>query len=1062
MSLGLAQVWPSGQALEQALSQSAAAAPGGLLLGGGGHYTFQGKNALLPILWSQLPTDSRRAKPLAELAGPVLVQKLLDALGREQAVLSGISRGRRFPHRLWRLLVGLKAARLEPQDLTALPGPGGERRAALAGLLAAYVRELDARGLADEADQLAAVEEHLTKGGALPLLQGRQALVVRRALWLRPSELRLVLALSRALPVRVEFALAPPVGSSQEVFHLLEATASALERQGGDLEVAWADLEGEGGPLAPLALGLWSQHGTPATSGAALELGRAPGRYAEVETLVARARDLVDQGVPPQEIVLVFPELGLYGQMASDVAARLGLPLSFRRSEPLAGAPLVQAVLELLSLPQLGYPRVELARVWDSPYLALALARHLQVPQPANAARLLAQAYYVDARETPVREWLNRAAQRKQGGKARELEKLASACGALTAWLAPLDQTQSLAEFCGRVERLLKAVEPTPALAAGLGAGRWAALALARDLGAWQGLARAVRGLGQAAAQVGAETPLSPGRLLALLGQALEQTDTGGGMGARGGVRVLRLEDAQGLQPAYVLAGGLNLEEFPSRPPDLRLLNGGERLALGRQAGLPVWRTEEEEYGGQVLRLLLLLGSARQGATLSCCAADLDGSPRNPSLFLVQLAQRLGRGEELKAPPGSVFGDVPPVGQCRDARSLWSALARDLLRPHRAATAPDGLAQAALHTLTQDSATAQAWRSLAGRARVEEHRLRLEALPPGARLSLGGPYDGLLLQGPAREFLVSLLADPARRKLSPSALETYAACPMQWFLARVLGLKEPSEPGWDLERSEEGTWVHETLKRFFAPKEFDADWDQSAQRERLARCLAQAMENLPGHGLVQQARQGVLAHTLATVVAREMAALGELRPVQVEVEFGGKDSEAPPLEVALEQGEPLYLTGRLDRLDQGPGALRVVDYKHTSDVSKIRGPLKEDALGVSAFQMPVYLAAARERWGNQEDALSARVVPTRKMEQEPAQRDFAPGDAFLVGDLATRRDLARSGAPNLFNAIAELWGRVEGGHFLALPEQGPCDFCSMAGVCRARINPAVALEGETP
>ena len=38
---------------------------------------------------------------------------------------------------------------------------------------------------------------------------------------------------------------------------------------------------------------------------------------------------------------------------------------------------------------------------------------------------------------------------------------------------------------------------------------------------------------------------------------------------------------------------------------------------------------------------------------------------------------------------------------------------------------------------------------------------------------------------------------------------------MQWFLARGLGLKEPSEPGWDLERSEEGTWVHETLAGFF-------------------------------------------------------------------------------------------------------------------------------------------------------------------------------------------------------------------------------------------------------
>ena len=357
-------------------------------------------------------------------------------------------------------------------------------------------------------------------------------------------------------------------------------------------------------------------------------------------------------------------------------------PFPFARNEPLSGTPLVQAVLELLSLPQMGYPRVELARIWDSPYLGAALSRHLQMPHPKKAARCLAQAYYVDAQETPVREWLNKAADKAEGSKAQAWRDLASAYGALTAWLAPLDQAQGLAEYCGRVGRLLEALRPTQELGAGSGSGRWAALALARDLGAWDGLTRAVRGLGRAAEQVGADMPLSPGRLLALLKQALEQQDAGAGMGSRGGVRVLRLEDAQGLRPAHALAGGLNLEEFPARPADLRLLDNAERMALGRTAGLPVRRTEEEEYGGQVLRLLLLLASARQGAVLSCCAAHLDGFPaQTPAFCWSRWPGVWGAGTNSRPPPGSVFGDVPPVSQCRDVRSLWSAIARDLLRP---------------------------------------------------------------------------------------------------------------------------------------------------------------------------------------------------------------------------------------------------------------------------------------------------------------------------------------------------------------------------------------------
>ncbi|MBU2468480.1 MAG: transglycosylase domain-containing protein, partial [Proteobacteria bacterium] len=367
-----------------------------------------------------------------------------------------------------------------------------------------------------------------------------------------------------------------------------------------------------------------------------------------------------------------------------------------------------------------------------------------------------------------------------------------------------------------------------------------------------------------------------------------------------------------------------------------------------------------------------------------------------------------------------------------------------------------------LHALARDPAVADSWRSLAARARVEEHRLRLEAMPPEDRQARGGAYDGLLQEGAAREFLAELLAEPSCRKFSPTTLETYVACPMRWFLARMLGLSEPREPGWDLERSEEGSWVHETLARFFAPSEFDPTWDQAAQTERLGRCLNQAREDLAGqgragHGQVQESRHQVLARTLGQVVAREMADMAALRPSRVEAEFGKDD---PGLRVDMEQGDPLFLHGRLDRLDQAPGMLRVVDYKHVSQPGKVTGPLKKEDLGVSAFQMPVYLAAARELWGKADDAMSARVAPTRKIEQKPLQGEFQPGDPFLAVDTATRRELAAVGQPNLFNGIADLWSRLQDGNFMPLPQKKACEYCPMSGVCRARVSPAAALEGE--
>ncbi|MCB2226515.1 MAG: PD-(D/E)XK nuclease family protein [Desulfarculaceae bacterium] len=1057
-----ALVWPSGQAREQALSRAAASAPGGLLLGGEHHYTFQGTNPLLPSLWAQTPAAKGGARPLGELAGPILVQGILGELSPAQASLAGLARGRRFPHRLWRLLVGLKAAGLAPQDLRDLHGPGASRREALALVLETYLAALNSRGLLDEADFLAQVEAHLKAGGTLSLLDAWSGLTVKQALWLRPAEVRLLKALALRLPVRVKFAMTHPRDDQGGVFRLMKKTAKALEREDSNIEVLWSDLEGEGGPLAEMALAEWGESSPAPSDHAALELVRAPGAYAEVEALVARARALADSGVPCSDILLVFPDLSLYGQMAEDVAGRLGLPLSFRRPEPLAGSPLAQAFLELLALPQRGYPRVELARVWDSPYLGPALSRLLKVPRPQGAARLLSAAGYVDAHETPAREWLQGADDQVHHSLKDGLRELADACGALRAWLAPLDQPQTLEEYAAILDKMLSLLQPAANLEAPV-TDSDAAVALARDLNAAAGLERALTGLQRAAGQVGGAEALSPGRLLALLRQALEQQDAGRGAGARGGVRVLRLEDAHGLEPAWLLAGGLNQEEFPSRPSDLRLLDHDERIKLGGKAHLPVWRTEDEEFSGQEMRLLLLLGSARQGAVLASAAADLGGAPRSPSLLLSRLAKALGREAELEAPSGGVYGQTPALKDCPDERSLWAALAREALRPSNAPPPSAALAQALLFEIASRDELAERWRSLAARATVEERRARLEAMGEAGRRAQAGPFEGLIPAGPAQELLQAILADLARRRLSPTSLESYAACPMAWFLGRILGLAEEDEPAWDLAGRIEGDWVHATLARFFAPEEFDPSWDADALAARLDACLQEAGEKLAakgraGHGLVREARREVLRTALNQVVTEEMDALGELRPFAVEKDFGREDEG---LSVAVEQGEPLRLRGRLDRLDRSEGELRVVDYKHSLSERAAKDPVRPKELAVSAFQVPVYLAAARRFWGSPDDALSARLVPTRRRDGGPGLLSLKPDDPLLSEDPEVRRRLDLEGQPNLFNAVAALWGRLSGGDFLATPENATCDYCALGGVCRSRLDPAAALE-DTP
>lgn len=1089
----VAEVWPSRLALEQRRAELGRAGPGGLLLGRR-LFTFEGRHGLLRALCAgEIPAPGRR--PLPELAGPLLLHRLLRDPAHPEPLFSGVALGRRLPHRLWRLLVQVRAAGLNARDLAEMVAREGRgawpRLAALARLLGRYEAALADLGLADEADLLAELLERLADGRPPGLLASWSALEVRATLWLRPLDLRLLGGLARALPVTVRFALFEPPQDPRGVYRLLRVTAEYLESgAAGAVEVSWEDAAAQAGPLSALAeQGLGAGGALPPEAGARLELTRAPGRYAEVEGLVRRAWELVERGVPHHEIALVFPDLALCGPMAADAAARLGLGLSLRRGEPLPASPLVQAFLALLELPLGGLERQALARVWQSPYLGPALARVLRPRLGAaeagrlareiapRAGRLLARAGYVDARETPVKAWLERAAGRDPR-QAQALNSLGLACACLYDWLRPLSATQGLADYARRALAMVRELGLSQGLSLGLslagpqdpaqpGQGCPAPEAVfCRDLAAGRALAEALGELAEAAAQVGAVEPANPGRLLAQLREALGGRDIPVAGGGQGGVRVLRLEDAQGLGLRHVLAGGLNQGEFPQRPAQ-HLLSGPERLALGRRARLPVWRTEDEEYGGQVLRLLLLLGQAGQDAVLSCSAADTQGREQAPAFVLSDLAERLGR--TLPAPAGGVYGDLPPLAQARDPLSLWGGLAAGLGRPGAAPAAPATpdpereLAQAALFVAVQRPGQARRWQETLARARVEEQRLALDLLEGPARLEASDPFGGRLLHPRALTLLGRALAEPERRRISASWLEAYAACPQAWFFGRLLGLAAPTPPGWDLERNQEGEWVHGALALFFAPAEFDPGWTREQRQARLADCLARAQAELSargqsGHDQVAAARLGVIAAGLEMVVEREFAELtGEaagLRPLAVEEELG-PEAAGPEqgLALAVDDGPPLLLRGRLDRRDGNEAGtlVRVSDYKHTRNEARLRASTRPADLGVTAFQLPLYLAGALLRAGAPGAEAVGRVVPTALVGSRVGKVVYAPGDGFLSLDPGVRAARAAAGEPNLGNAIAGLWQRLVAGDLVPRPEREACALCAYAGLCRAQL-----------
>lgn len=1047
----IAQVLPSPLAVEQEIERQTRAAPGGMFLV---PPLFHIEN-LLPAVLAGVPPPPGRTY-LDDAAGPILLHRLLHESTEETELYAGLQAGWRLPDRLWRLLVEVRAAGLDASRLAGLaaeqstPGLG-----ALARLMGRYERELDKLNLLDQADRMAALDRMLEQGRRPAVMRDWKGLQVRQVIWLRALDLRLLSLLSRVMPVEISFCRVPEMGSAGPLYRLIRATWRFLESdENHKISISWEDLETGRGAFPHLideylVPGREISHSGPER----LTLVREAGRYAEVEHLLRLARDLVQSGVPAQEIGIVFPDLTLYGQMAADVAGRLNLAVSTGAHLPLGRFPLVQAVLNLLSLGLEGYAAPSLAAVWESPYLAWPLAALLGVEQPRGVARLLNLAGYLDAREAPVSQALQTAA-RRVGRARQELTSLAQACAALEARLKEMGLHGgriTLARFAVASRELLESLDIGRHL---LQSDRGAAApwASARDLASLTSLSQELEQMERATGQAGQGPEFSLGRCLQVLRGLLDSRSVRLPGGDPFGVKVLQQDQAVGLELHTIMLGGLNLGEFPLKPAGQNLLGAAERMALGRasRGRLPVWRTDQEEYSGQVLRWLWLMSSARERVVLSCSAADSAGKPLEPANPLLSLLPRLG--ETLPEPRGGVYGDLPELADCLEPATFLARLAADLLRP--GASGAD-LAQAALFAWTRDPDGARRWSEIAERAQVENAREDLNLAPVMERFAQADAYSGLMVSRPAQDLISQVVGQERFCRLSPTGLEGYLACPLAWFSQRILGVKEPEVPGWGVEPALEGGWVHLTLKKFFDPAEFNPSFTARQIQERLALCLDQAANELkdsgaPGHPNSWAARREPLLAALGRVVEREMAEMGSWRPTAVESQ----------VDLPLSQeGEPeLHLHGILDRLDQAPSALRVTDYKHVGNHQNVTQAVRPDNLGVSAFQVPIYLAAALDLQGKGVNSLTGRLVNTRRPGENPALVDLDPDGDLLTRDPDRRAQLAASLTPNLFNAVWEAYRRMRSGDFVALPEPDTCRYCSLGLVCRAR--PAVETTGE--
>ncbi len=369
-------------------------------------------------------------------------------------------------------------------------------------------------------------------------------------------------------------------------------------------------------PLGHLERSLFEDGAARVPSAGALELIEGGGQRAELELVAERARALISEGTPAEEIAIVVRRVGPVAEIAREVLEANGVPYALERRVPLRATAIGRAVLGLLGCAAGGAPLEDLLAWLRCP--GLIRVRGLLDEFEAAARR----AGITDA-ESAIVEWEARHwpldAVRDVAAAARR------GPGPLAA--AVRKQSESLfGKPLHGVGRILDEREMLDVRAAGV---IRATLAACGDL----------------AAREARLAPSGPAELAALLEEreVFDGVEPGPGL-----VTVAEPGELRARRVRALFLTGLQEGEFPEPDGTTRLLSA-ERLAALAEAGIPPLFVRGEQLDAE--RYLMYAALSRPTDLLVLCwrSADDDGEAAYRSLFVDDVLDG--------------FSDSPPVSR---------------------------------------------------------------------------------------------------------------------------------------------------------------------------------------------------------------------------------------------------------------------------------------------------------------------------------------------------------------------------------------------------------------
>ncbi|MBI4218722.1 MAG: PD-(D/E)XK nuclease family protein, partial [Chloroflexi bacterium] len=277
-----------------------------------------------------------------------------------------------------------------------------------------------------------------------------------------------------------------------------------------------------------------------------------------------------------------------------------------------------------------------------------------------------------------------------------------------------------------------------------------------------------------------------------------------------------------------------------------------------------------------------------------------------------------------------------------------------------------------LHEL--DLHTLLVWRAEAG-VLADHFIARLDGgrLERGVRLerSRRSPewteYDGNLTR-----VVQGVSAGTGSHPVSATSLETWAACPLKYFLGHALRLKPPAEAeeAFEISPLDRGGLIHRILQVYFERVHAEGLATVEQRRHAMAEVVGAGLDHaetiyITGRRVIWRLERERIARDLLAFVDQEAereARLG-VRQTHAELAFGLAQAGRDAVTVELPGRSAIRFRGVIDRVEMSPDGQRavVVDYKTGND--NPYGALKDHPVDRGRrLQLPIYAEAVRNRF----------------------------------------------------------------------------------------------------